>query len=150
MGRVYFWCSPRAETINFHQFLAVGDDCSVETTQKRTGLRGCCQIPAASARSRLAVPLRQRGGVRRGDATGFQKYLGERGTKRSRKGGGECENTQADANPGFHSQANTPAHTYTRFPLCRHTMWLSGTKAALYTSRIEWKLPFDTQVCSSQ
>lgn len=28
VGRGYFWCLPRAETINFHQFLAVGDGCS--------------------------------------------------------------------------------------------------------------------------
>lgn len=106
MGRVYFWSLPWAETINFHQFLALGNDCSLEASQARAGLRGCCQIPA-----RLRSLSRSGSVQARRRRQRFKKYLGERGAKRSGKEGGggglECENTQADANPGFHSHANT-------------------------------------------
>lgn len=72
-------------------------------------LRGCCQDTSPPP---LAVPLRHCPG-KETEAAVQKKYLGERGAKRSGKEeeggreGGECENTQADANPGFHSHANT-------------------------------------------
>lgn len=98
---------------------------------KSAGLRGCCQIPAASARSRLserlAVLLRQRGGVqarRRGSVSKILEKELQNAVGRG-VGGGECENTQADAKPSFHSHANT----FTRFLLCQCTMWLSGYKS---------------------
>lgn len=99
---------------------------------KSAGLRGCCQIPAAAARSRLserlAVPLRQCGGVqarRRGSVSKILEKELQNAVGRGVWGGGECENTQADAKPSFHSHANT----FTRFLLCQCTMWLSGYKS---------------------
>lgn len=97
---------------------------------KSAGLRGCCQIPAAAARVCLSVWLSRldsAAAFRQGDAAVFQKYWRKSCKTQWEEvcGGGECENTQADAKPSFHSHANT----FTRFQLCQCTMWLSGYKS---------------------
>lgn len=115
MGRVYFWCLPRAETINFHQFLAVGDDCSVETTQKCTGLRGCSQIPAAFAHICLSAWLSRSGSVQGKETRHCFKNISEKEVQNAMGMGGGGLSVKT------HRQMLTPASIYTQTHTHTHT-----------------------------